>query len=810
MNLNDLNSRVDSSRKDAARVNRSAAQANPDYDAGMEDDNLDDFFNTDDNDFGSGGFSDFGSSPSGGFDSLGGGFDSLGGGMNTTPASSGGFASLGGGMNTTPSPTGFGFGDMMGTSNQQAQNTGDPEDKLFDAAAKMGKSSVNMFKDLISSFKSFDAEKRATTGRFAMVISGVCLFCSILLLIFGRQSFGFELLLGSMTSEATGILLLCFAQSSLSKQKPAPAPTPVPTPEPTPAPAPASDSDGFSDEDIFSDSDEDEYDDDDFYSDYAPEPAKQEFTDDFSWAQPNEPDPEPEVMSTTDMTQAKADLETLPDRGIIDRRTLFERANSVLNYINKDFGKHTEIAQGSDLFNTLDTIVQDSAENFRTNSNDELPYLISAVDTLFYIRLDIHRVKYIKNIEAYTKEIVNIFQYDRNTGKRDERIYGVGDVVGNEMHIKLMKGESVMVSLRDIYAVRSENILDMDNKMPVVLGIDIEGDPVIRDFKTFNSLLVTGAPRTGKSWLLQAMIWQMMLYYSPEDLWIYYLDPKGSISDFTTAITPHVKKFVTTDDNIVAQLEQIVRVEGPRRQQIIGEAGFVNLDDYKKKFPGNHDMPYIYVMIDEVVTLADRMDKDVKTNFQGLLSELVSRLPAVGIRLFMVPHLVKDNIIKKNTTSLIPCRISVMGNAEHIESSCGVKNFPHQLINRGDTCTVLAGEPKPLFVHGVVLSKTNDENAQLFNYIAELWAKICPNSVAGSVYERKLKDLPLFDDTSVSIKTKIASAPSEFANPRASMPDSSRIEPDVQAFFQEKGILERGNNKILNNPVEEIDLFDDE
>ncbi len=808
MNLNDLNSRVDSSRKDAARVNRSAAQANPDYDAGMGNDDLDDFFNTDD-DFGSGGFSDFGSAPSG----SSGGFDSLGGGFGTTSngfgAQSGGFDSLGGGFGSTPSgfgsqPSGFGFGDMMGTTNQPQQKSGDTEDKIFDAAAKMGKSSVNMFKDLISSFKSFDAEKRATTGRYSMIISGICLFCSILLLIFGRQSFGFELLLGSMTAEATGILLLCFAQSSLSKQKSAPDPAPTPV-SPTPTPAP--DNTPLSDEDFFAD---DGYDDDDSDDFFSAEPEKQEFTDDFSWAEPSEPISEPEPEQPTDIEQAKTELDSLPDRGIIDRRTLFERANSVLNYINKDFGKHTEIAQGSDLFNTLDSIVQDSAENFRTNSNDELPYLLSAVDTLFYIRLDIHRVKYIKNIEAYTKEIVNIFQYDKNTGKRDERIYGVGDVVGNEMHIKLMKGESVMVSLRDIYAVKSETILDMDNKMPVVLGIDIEGDPVIRDFKTFNSLLVTGAPRTGKSWLLQAMIWQMMLYYSPEDLWVYYLDPKGSISDFTTAITPHVKKFVTTDDNIVAQLEQIVRVEGPRRQQIIGEAGFVNLDDYKKKFPGSHDMPYIYVMIDEVVTLADRMDKDVKANFQGLLSELVSRLPAVGIRLFMVPHLVKDNIIKKNTTSLIPCRISVMGNAEHIESSCGVKNFPHQLINRGDTCTVLAGEPKPLFVHGVVLSKTNDENAQLFNYIAELWSKICPNSVAGSVYERKLKGLSLFDDDTVPVKTKITTAPSDFSNPRVSMPDSSKIEPDVQAFFQERGILERGNNKILNNPVEEIDLFDDD
>lgn len=791
MNLNDLNSRVDSSRRDAARINRTAANANPEYDAGMEDDMNDFFGSDDDDDFGGGGFPDFGGSSTPQSPDFG-----------AQPFGAQPFGSMPTGFNTTP--TGFGFADMGGTT--QPQQSNNSEDKLFDAASKMGKTSVNMFKDLIGSFKSFNAEKRATTGRFAMIISGVCIFCAVLLLLFGRSDFGFELLIGSMTSEAVGILLLCFAQSSISDNKPSTQGQPMPQPMPEPEFEPQGES-GL-DDDFFGEGSSDSAPvSDDFFNSFpttnTAEPEKSEFTDDFSWADAESASANNDNFESSteenDLEAARANLDNLPDRGIIDRRTLFERANSVLGFINKNFGAHTEISQNSELFNTLDTIVQDSAENFRTNANDELPYLISAVDTLFYIRLDIHRVKYIKNIDAYTKEIVSIFQYDRNTGKRDERIYGIGDTVGNEIHIKLMKGESVMVSLRDIYATREKDILDLDNKMPVVMGIDIEGEPVIRDFKQFNSLLVTGAPRTGKSWFLQAIIWQMMMYYSPDELWFYYFDPKKDLSDFKTAITPHVKKFVTSDDNIIAQLEYIVKVEGPRRKKQIGDAGCVNLDDYKKKYP-NSDMPYLYVMIDEVVTLAERMDKDAKANFQGLLMELVSQLPATGIRLFMVPHLVKDNIIKKNITSLIPCRVSVMGNAEHIESSCGVKNFPHPLINKGDTCTVLTGEPKPLFIHGVVLSKSNDENLELFNYLAELWAKICPNSVAGSVYERRLQGKSIFDD---DLGVRASSSDFEInANPRATLSQDTIINQEPNIMLH--------NNNILNNPVEEIDLFDDD
>ena len=793
MNLNDLNSRVDSSRRDAARINRTAANANPEYDAGMEDDMNDFFGSDDDDDFGGGGFPDFGGSSTSQSPDFG-----------AQPFGAQPFGAQPFGSNTAP--IGFGFADMGGTT--QPQQSNNSEDKLFDAASKMGKTSVNMFKDLIGSFKSFNAEKRATTGRFAMIISGVCIFCAVLLLLFGRSDFGFELLIGSMTSEAVGILLLCFAQSSISDNKPSVQGQPMPQPMPEPEPESEPESQSVLDDDFFGGGSSDSAPvSDDFFNSFpttnTAEPEKSEFTDDFSWADAESASANNDNFESSteenDLEAARANLDNLPDRGIIDRRTLFERANSVLGFINKNFGAHTEISQNSELFNTLDTIVQDSAENFRTNANDELPYLISAVDTLFYIRLDIHRVKYIKNIDAYTKEIVSIFQYDRNTGKRDERIYGIGDTVGNEIHIKLMKGESVMVSLRDIYATREKDILDLDNKMPVVMGIDIEGEPVIRDFKQFNSLLVTGAPRTGKSWFLQAIIWQMMMYYSPDELWFYYFDPKKDLSDFKTAITPHVKKFVTSDDNIIAQLEYIVKVEGPRRKKQIGDAGCVNLDDYKKKYP-NNDMPYLYVMIDEVVTLAERMDKDAKANFQGLLMELVSQLPATGIRLFMVPHLVKDNIIKKNITSLIPCRVSVMGNAEHIESSCGVKNFPHPLINKGDTCTVLTGEPKPLFIHGVVLSQSNDENLELFNYLAELWAKICPNSVAGSVYERRLQGKSIFDD---DLGVKASSSDFEInANPRATLSQDTIINQEPNIMLH--------NNNILNNPVEEIDLFDDD
>lgn len=296
-----------------------------------------------------------------------------------------------------------------------------------------------------------------------------------------------------------------------------------------------------------------------------------------------------------------------------------------------------------------------------------------------------------------------------------------------------MKGTTTMVSIKDIYRDVESQIVDNKNYMPIVLGLDVEGNPVVRDFKNVNSILVTGMPRSGKTWFLQSVLSQMTFYLKPSELEIFVLDPKDQISDYRSMKMPHIRKFVSSDDGILNELRNVVKVEGVRRKKVIGDGGFVNIFDFKKKNPDVH-MPLLYVVIDEVITLAERMDKDTKAEFQGLLMELVSQLPALGIRIFMIPHVVKDNILKKTITDLIPCRVSVKGDAQHIESSTGMKNFKHKLIHQGDMAVNL-GEGESIFIHSAILTDSNEGNQDLFDFLYKFWSKLEPESVKGSYYE---------------------------------------------------------------------------
>lgn len=241
-------------------------------------------------------------------------------------------------------------------------------------------------------------------------------------------------------------------------------------------------------------------------------------------------------------------------------------------------------------------------------------------------------------------------------------------------------------------------------------------------------------PRKGKSWFVQAILTQMCAFVPPSELNIYICDPKEGISDYRAFTLPHVKKFVAEDAQVVETLRDLVKNEAPRRRAILGDAGKVNIWDFKKRYP-DIKLPIIYVVIDEVVTLSSRMDKDTLVEFRMLLRELISQLPALGIRAFLIPHILNNDIIEKKTSDLVPCKVSVCGDANHIEKATGAKpkEFPYKLVNTGDMAMKLDGHNKVLYIHGPALTDSNDNNDEVFDYLRRCWAKIEPDSVEDSV-----------------------------------------------------------------------------
>lgn len=407
--------------------------------------------------------------------------------------------------------------------------------------------------------------------------------------------------------------------------------------------------------------------------------------------------------------------------GMYTRQYLYEMFTKALPRLEPDFSLLREIDDEESAFIQMEVSLREAVEV--TGCKGEVN-LLSMHINMSTIVLKCDRPVGLK-IDAVAEELARIYA-KRSNAKDITKVYANADVEGRILHITIYTGETKMVSLHDMMLQVKDVILDSDNYMPVILGIDPKANVLVYDFKKLESVIITGMPRSGKSWFVQAVLTQMCAFVPPSELHIYICDPKDGISDFKSFCLPQVKKFVSGDANIIETLREVVKEEAVRRKDVIGGAGYVNIWDYKQDYP-DVDLPIIYVVIDEVVTLAERMEKEIKQEFQGLLVELISQLPALGIRAFLIPHVIKNDIIAKTATDLVPCKISVCGDAEHIEKATGskTKDFPYKLVNKGDMAVRMpAVSPSTMFIHGPALTTSNNDNKRLFDYMKRVWNKI--------------------------------------------------------------------------------------
>ena len=693
----------------------------------------------------------------------------------------------------------FGGSGMMGGAGtftaQQNLNTqqqtppASVEDKIFDGLAGFGKNGISFFREFFSSMKEVTPKFWASWGSYTFIVGGVTSIVGLILMLF-KVGAGLSLLIGGLLAAAGGVTTLMMniekAKGYTSQYKDGSGGASQSSPA---AELQTSSGDDFD----FSDESDDDFD------DWGDGEDFNDGSDDFEFADDAEDDSDffssmsSDSSSSEPMTTEEA-LSSLPqvEKGMYTRQYLYEAFTKRLPHMKKDFATIKSIDEDSDTFLNWEQCLRDACE--ATGVKEEnLPTLLALEENLFTIKLTFNRPAGLK-ADAVATELANIYAYGED-GLALPSVSAKADLVGKKCYITIFTGESAMISLLDMYENCKDWVLDTKNYMPVVLGIDQRGSVIKADFKKQESVVITGMPRSGKSWFVKAILIQMCAFVSPEELNIYICDPKEGISDFKTFTLPHVKKFVSGDNNIVATLRDVVKVLAPKRKRIIGDAGFQTIWDYKAANP-DVKMPLIYVVVDEVVTLASRMDKETNNEFRMLLRELISQLPALGIRAFLIPHVLNNDIIEKKTSDIIDCKVSVCGDADHIEKATGSKpkEFPFKLSNKGDMAVRMPlVSPNTMFVHAPVLDKDNPEVNALFNYMTKMWLTLEPDEKKGSMAanvesdeadeaalemafdDSDLEDIDLFGEGS-------SSEPEVFGNPDSSglyrLSDTASSVPD--------------------------------
>lgn len=641
------------------------------------------------------------------------------------------------GLNTGAIPQGTGF-----NQNSMQQNQKSAEDKFWDVAVAGSKGAFSFFKEFTASFKELTPRFYSEYGRRVMWVGLVVGVLGIVLRLFGL-SIGLKIAIGGLVSMAIGVVAWgvltekakCFTsmykdenntnQSMMQQVLPE---------EPTIQPTDFNDNMGFNNTqedwgDFDTSSDDSSWDDDDDGVDDYGTDEDDDF-DDFA-------DVEVKGEDGMDADTALNSLQDIPV-GMYTRQYLFDAFNKVLPTLRPDFAQMKEYDETDDIFLKWDDMLREAAQAAGCKE-DLLPELQILQENLFVIKVTCDRPTGFKP-EAVANELASMYAY--KDGERNEAVYATYDTVGMQCIITIYTGGSALVSLKDMYSQVKSEILKGDKYyMPVILGIDQNGKVIWCDFKKIESCIVAGMPRSGKSWLVQAILTQLCAFVSPKELNFYIFDPKAGTSDFKAFCLPHVKKFASRYKNeqgtivnpdsvgILETLEKIVRIEAPRRKKLLGDAGVVNIWDFRKKYP-DVDLPLLYIIIDEAVTLAEDMEKEEKAAYQSYVTQLITQFPNLGIRAFLIPHVVKDQIIKKTATDSVKCRISVKGSPDHIEASTGTKprDFKYKLCNVGDMAVNMPDiSPKTMFVHGVAITDDNEKNNQIFDYLRRMWIKLDPS-----------------------------------------------------------------------------------
>lgn len=570
------------------------------------------------------------------------------------------------------------------------------------------------------------------------------------------RDLGWDMLIGGFLSCAAGVLVLMFTISkakgctSLYKEplpteepagepEPPAEPEPVPEPEPTPEPEPEP----------------------------GPEPATNESSPYVS-----------NLMGSSDSGLGDADslLNTMPNipAGQYTREYLFRLFSQYLPDITPKYADDTVYVETSPTFLAWESSLQDASEVAGLVPKEGAPSAValsSLKENSFTIELVCNRPQGFK-AEQTGVELLKIYE---NKECGSSSFWGgalnpsiLVNAIGKTVKYTVLKGKKPLVSVKDMYRKCADYMLDVENIMPVVWGTDIKGMPFCMDLRKMESILIIGEAGSGKTWAVQSLLVQMCALNSPKDIQLYICDPKKNMSDFITLTLPHVKSFAASDDGIMKTLRYVVNVVAEERDKLFKEQHITDIWDYRKANP-DKNVPVVYVVIDEMATLASRMDKDTKDEFQRLLMIIITKFRVYGIRAFFVLHELRDDILKKSLTDLISCRVVYRSSPAAVQSATNTspKDFPYDLSAPGDSALITVGMHTAQYVHGGALTSSNEDNNKLFVYLQKVWAKLEPgekylSNKQGSDDVGDFEDLRTY--TGLPPKAGVSSAGSSDAN----------------------------------------------
>lgn len=236
--------------------------------------------------------------------------------------------------------------------------------------------------------------------------------------------------------------------------------------------------------------------------------------------------------------------------------------------------------------------------------------------------------------------------------------------------------------------------------LPVALGRDLEGRPVIADLAKMPHLLIAGATGSGKSVCINTIITGLVYRYTPNQLRMLMIDPKMVELSAYNAL-PHLRHSVVTNNRESAQVLKWAIHEMERRYELFHASGAKNIYDYNRRAP----LPFIVLFLDE---LADLM-MTVQGEVEKPLAILAQKARATGIHLILATQRPSVNVITGLIKANFPSRIAFRVASKVDSRTILDQNGAEALLGNGDMLFVPPGKSEPLRLQGAFISTEETE-----------------------------------------------------------------------------------------------------
>ncbi|GAA4220117.1 S-DNA-T family DNA segregation ATPase FtsK/SpoIIIE [Sagittula marina] len=350
--------------------------------------------------------------------------------------------------------------------------------------------------------------------------------------------------------------------------------------------------------------------------------------------------------------------------------------------------------------------------------------------------------------------VVTMYELEPAPGLKASRVIGLSDDIARSMsalsaRVSTVPGRSVigielpndkreMVCFREILAGRDFG--DGNQKLPLALGKDIGGDPVVANLAKMPHLLIAGTTGSGKSVAINTMILSLLYKLTPEDLRLVMIDPKMLELSVYDGI-PHLLSPVVTDPKKAVVALKWVVGEMEDRYRKMSKMGVRNIDGYNSRVADAlskgemfsrtvqtgfdeesgepvfetdefepKKMPYIVVIVDEMADLMMVAGKEI----EACIQRLAQMARASGIHLIMATQRPSVDVITGTIKANFPTRISFQVTSKIDSRTILGEMGAEQLLGMGDML-FMAGGAKITRCHGPFVS--DEEVEEIVNHL---------------------------------------------------------------------------------------------